>query len=71
METNFQNKIPKSQIDELFLQIDRNDILRTRNIRLVPNKKNRTGGKLAYGEWCHVIGIFQTVMYLALKKKNR
>lgn len=62
--------LSKSQIDELFLRYDRNDIKRTRNIRLVPFLKDRIGGKRSYGEWCHVIGIFQTLFYQNLNKKT-
>lgn len=70
MGTNSQKKSQVSQIDEIFLQMDRKNIKRTQNIRLVPGKENRTGGKHAYGEWCHVIGIFQTIMYQMLDKKT-
>lgn len=30
----------------------------------------RHGGKASYGEWCHVIGIFQTLMYQQLRNKT-
>lgn len=56
-------------IDKAFLKTDKEHIRRTRNIRLIPDFKNRRGGKLAYGEWAHVIGIFQTIIYQTLEKK--
>jgi SAM-dependent methyltransferase len=56
-------------IDRNFLEKDKEHIRRTRNIRLIPDFKNRRGGKLAYGEWAHVIGIFQTIIYQTLEKK--
>ena len=57
-------------IDKAFLDIDKKDIRRTKNIRLIPDVKNRRGGKLSYGEWAHVIGIFQTVIYQTLENKT-
>jgi len=57
-------------IDKKFTATDREHIRRTRNIRLIPDFENRRGGKLAYGEWAHVIGIFQTIIYQALGKKS-
>lgn len=57
-------------IDRLFIPLDKKHIRRTRNIRLIPNDRNRIGGKKSYAEWAHVIGIFQTLMYLNLQKKK-
>lgn len=57
-------------IDKLFLKTDKEHIRRTKNIRLIPDFKNRRGGKLAYGEWAHVIGIFQTIIYQTLERKT-
>lgn len=57
-------------LDKIFSATDREHIRRTKNIRLIPDFKNRRGGKLAYSEWAHVIGIFQTIMYQALNKKS-
>lgn len=56
-------------LDKLFRDTDREHIRRTRNIRLIPDFKNRRGGKLSYAEWAHVIGIFQTIIYQNLKQK--
>jgi len=57
-------------VDKAFLKTDRRHILRTKNIRLIPEFKDRRGGKLSYAEWAHVIGIFQTLIYQALDKKT-
>lgn len=53
-------------LDRPFLSLDRKNVLRTRNIRLIPGEHNRRGGKNSYAEWAHVIGIFQTLMFLHL-----
>lgn len=57
-------------IDKIFQSIDREHILRTKNIRLIPDYKNRRGGKVSYAEWAHAIGIFQTIIYQTLKTKT-
>lgn len=57
-------------LDSLFIPLDRMLIRRTRNIRLIPNEKNRRGGKYSYAEWAHVIGIFQTMMFIYLPNKE-
>ncbi|HWD86708.1 MAG TPA: class I SAM-dependent methyltransferase [Mucilaginibacter sp.] len=57
-------------IDRKFRKIDISHLGRTKNIRLIPDLKNRRGGKLAYGEWAHVIGIFQTIIYQTIDKKT-
>ena len=57
-------------LDRLYLPLDRKVIRRTRTIRLIPSERLRRGGKYAYAEWAHVIGIFQTLMYLHLAKKE-
>jgi len=57
-------------VDNIFRRIDRKHIRRTKNIRRIPEFKNRRGGKLSYAEWAHVIGIFQTIIYQNLKKKR-
>lgn len=57
-------------LDRLYLPQDRRHLLRTRNIRLIPGEANRRGGKYAYAEWAHVIGIFQTLMFLLLPRKE-
>ncbi|MCF8067692.1 MAG: class I SAM-dependent methyltransferase [Desulfobacterales bacterium] len=56
--------------DNAYLQFDKNLIRRTKNLRLVPGLDERRGGKISYGEWCHVIGIFQTLLFLHLKRKT-
>ena len=62
--------ISNSQIDRRFISLDRESILRTKNIRSIPNQKFRKGGKISYAEWAHVIGIFQTLFYEVLDKKD-
>jgi len=57
-------------IDSLYVSLDKQHILRTKNIRLIPNEENRRGGKYSYAEWAHVIGIFQTVIYCHLINKD-
>ncbi len=58
------------RIDKAYLYFDKTLIRRTKNLRLVPNLPDRTGGKLSYGEWCHVIGIFQALLYMNLSRKT-
>ena len=57
-------------LDKLYVALDRKHIRRTKNIRLIPSENNRRGGKHSYAEWAHVIGIFQTLMYIHLDKKS-
>ncbi|MEN0055092.1 MAG: methyltransferase domain-containing protein [Mucilaginibacter sp.] len=57
-------------LDKLFIEADKQDIRRTKNIKLIPDFKNRRGGKTSYAEWAHVIGIFQTIIYQTLEKKT-
>jgi len=59
-----------SWIDKTFRDKDKTQILRTKNIRLIPDFANRRGGKLSYAEWAHVIGIFQTIIYQTLENKT-
>ena len=57
-------------IDGIYLNIDKGQIRRTKNLRLIPGIKHRRGGKISYAEWSHVIGIFQTVIYQNLMNKT-
>ena len=57
-------------LDSLYIPLDKEQIRRTRNIRLIPEASDRRGGKYSYAEWAHVIGIFQTLMFLHLQKKE-
>jgi len=61
---------PYNLLDSLYIPLDQEHIYRTRNIRLIPDAINRRGGKHSYAEWAHVIGIFQTLMFLHLNKKE-
>jgi SAM-dependent methyltransferase len=56
--------------DHLYVAVDRKHIRRTQNIRWIPNQRHRRGGKLSYAEWAHVIGIFQTLMFLHLQRST-
>ena len=64
------NKKLFTWIDKKFREIDKKQIFRTKNIRLIPEVANRRGGKISYAEWAHVIGIFQTIMYQTLENKG-
>ncbi len=57
-------------VDEIFRGVDKKNIRRTKNIRLIPDLKHRRGGKVSYAEWAHVIGIFQTIIYQTLFQKT-
>lgn len=60
--------IPYKLLDRFYLSLDKPQILRTKNIQLIPPESNRRGGKHSYAEWAHVIGIFQTLFYQHLDK---
>jgi len=51
-----------TSLDALYLPLDREQILRTRNLRLIPVEPRRRGGKVSYAEWAHVVGVFQTLV---------
>lgn len=53
-------------LDSFYVPLDRLYIRRTRNLRLIPRESHRKGGKSSYAEWAHVIGTFQTLLYLHL-----
>ncbi len=57
-------------LDSLFLPLDKRRIHRAKNIRLIPIEIDRRGGKYAYAEWAHVIGIFQTLINQNLDPKK-
>jgi SAM-dependent methyltransferase len=56
--------------DESYLAMDKAFVRRTKNIQLIPQAKFRKGGKISYAEWAHVIGIFQTLIYMHLEEKQ-
>ena len=62
--------LSNTKLDKMFLEHDLGKVRRTSNLRLMPDREHRYGGKSSYGEWCHVVGIFQTMLYLHLKKKD-
>ena len=57
-------------IDSMYTYWDKKTIRRGRNLRFVPGLLNRRGGKVSYLEWGHVIGIFQTMINLNLKRPS-
>ncbi len=61
---------PYKMLDRIYISLDKKHIRRTKNIRLIPSEDNRRGGKYSYAEWAHVIGIFQTLMFIHLDKKG-
>jgi len=63
-------EIPYHLLDCLYIPLDQKRVYRTRNIGHIPNISHRTGGKHSYAEWAHVIGIFQTLIYLHLQNKE-
>lgn len=56
------------KLDEFYLSLDKEKILRTNNINDIPNSEERRGGKISYAEWAHVIGLFQSLLYFQLDK---
>ena len=57
-------------LDACYVPLDRIQMRRARNITRIPTEANRVGGKHAYAEWAHVIGIFQTLMHLHAAQKS-
>jgi SAM-dependent methyltransferase len=58
-------------LDWLYLTLDRTVILRTRNLRLMPDLARRLSpGRPSYGEWCHIVGIFQTLILGHLRRST-
>jgi len=55
-------------LDRACLHLDRRLQRRTRCLRLVPDLAHRRGGKLAYGEWCWAIGLFQGLLHAHLPR---
>ncbi|MEM6583149.1 MAG: class I SAM-dependent methyltransferase [Pseudomonadota bacterium] len=53
-------------LDADYLSLDKTFVRRTKNIQLIPTAANRKGGKIAYAEWAHVVGIFQTLLHAHL-----
>lgn len=51
-----------TSLDAVYLPLDREQVLRTRNLRLIPAEPRRRGGKVSYAEWAHVVGVFQTLV---------
>jgi len=49
-------------LDKIYRSLDRSYVRRTKNIKKIPSERYREGGKYAYSEWAHVIGIFQAII---------
>ena len=56
--------------DPIYIWLDKKHIRRTKNILFIPSEANRRGGQYSYGEWAHIVGIFQTLMFIHLDKKE-
>jgi len=56
-----------ASLDAHYIALDRLLIRRSGNLGLIPGATDRRGGKRSYAEWAHVVGIFQTLMYLHLE----
>lgn len=57
--------------DRLYLYYDKKLIRRTRNLRLMPDISQRLiPGRPSYGEWCYLVGIFQTLLRTRLEKET-
>src|SRR5688500_8558403 len=57
-------------LDTFYLKFDRKYVKRTVNIKQIPFYRYRKGGKISYGEWSHVIGIFQTLLYFLIRGRK-
>ncbi len=57
-------------LDPIYIWLDKKHIRRTKNIPLIPSEANRRGGLYSYAEWSYIIGIFQTLMFIHLDKKE-
>jgi len=49
--------------DQLYVKTDKRFIKGENSLRLLPNFKNRQGGKISYAEWAHDIGVFKTLIF--------
>ncbi len=59
-----------SLLDSFYIQVDKKYVKRTNNLKFIPGYKDRRGGKVSYGEWSHVIGIFQTLLFFLIKGRK-
>jgi SAM-dependent methyltransferase len=62
--------LPYKLLDPVYSYLDKKHIRRSRSLAHIPAERNRRGGKYSYAEWGHVIGIFQTLMYLHLERAS-
>ena len=58
-------------LDRLYLHYDKKMIRRTRNLALMPGLSQRLApGRPSYGEWCYLVGVFQTLLRTNLKNQT-
>ena len=57
-----------SKLEKEYLPLDKSVVYRTQNIKNIPPIEHRRGGKLAYSEWAHVIGLFQTLIFTHVQR---
>jgi SAM-dependent methyltransferase len=62
--------LPYVLLDWLYLPLDRSYICRTRNIRRLPDLARRKGGRRSYAEWAYTVGVFQTLLFETLDKRD-
>ncbi len=48
-------------MDGMYRRMDGKVMRRSKVLRRIPGSRDRHGGRLAYGEWCHTIGIFHSL----------
>ncbi|MGF1605611.1 MAG: methyltransferase domain-containing protein [Rhodothalassiaceae bacterium] len=56
-------------VDAAFLPLDRSFVQRAGSVRLIPRGPNRFGGKYAYGDWAHTIGVFHALLFDLVKDR--
>ncbi|GAB3281965.1 class I SAM-dependent methyltransferase [Parahaliea aestuarii] len=57
---------PYALLDRAYLPLDQAQVKRTRCLQWIPLEAQRRGGKYAYAEWAHVVGIFQGLLHAHL-----
>lgn len=69
MKIRIPTKVYQS-FDRLYLSYDKRLISRTRNLQHIPDFRGRAGVRASYGEWCHIVGIFQTLLGTHLRERS-
>ena len=70
LKTLLKKVLPYHWLDEFYLPLDKRRILRNHALKYIPFVTFRKGGKIAYGEWSYVIGLFQSIIYNQLPSEN-